>query len=100
MGLRNDEDREINHHGRPVEVCEAEFGPDGSMVKVTDKDLVAVNEQVQLKALKDFYDRADNMRERKKRRLERCQRFTLVYNPILALAFVAVYWSIGLSHAY
>ena len=33
---RNDEDREINHHGRPVEVCEAEFGPDGSMVKVVD----------------------------------------------------------------
>ena len=27
-------------------------------------------------------------------------RFTLVYNPILALAFVAVYWAIGLFHAY
>ena len=27
-------------------------------------------------------------------------RFTLVYNPILALTFVAVYWTIGLFHAY
>ena len=27
-------------------------------------------------------------------------RFTLVYNPILALAFVTVYWSVGLFHAY
>ena len=27
-------------------------------------------------------------------------RFTLVYNPGLALTFVVVYWVIGLSHAY
>ena len=27
-------------------------------------------------------------------------RFTLVYNPILALSFVGVYWIIGLLHAY
>ena len=68
---RNDEDREINHHGRPVEVAAAD--PAESNVEVffkinpiqkhlylkvpADKDLVAVNEQVQLKALKMFYDR-------------------------------------------
>ena len=27
-------------------------------------------------------------------------RFTLVYNPLLALVFVSVYWVIGLLHAY
>ena len=27
-------------------------------------------------------------------------RFTLVYNPLLALVFVTVYWIIGLFHAY
>ena len=27
-------------------------------------------------------------------------RFTLVYNPLLGLSFVAVYWAIGLYHAY
>ena len=27
-------------------------------------------------------------------------RFTLVYNPLLAMVFVAVYWMIGLFHAY
>ena len=27
-------------------------------------------------------------------------RFTLVYNPILAIIFVATYWTIGLVHAY
>merc|ERR1719167_1077631 len=100
--LRNDEDREINHHGRPVEVGEDESRP-GSTNKVSDNNLVAVDEKVQLRALTDFYERAENasnMRDKMKRRLERCQRFTLVYNPILALAFVAVYWIIGLFHAY
>ena len=67
---RNDEDREINHHGRPVEVAEAESRRDSS-IKVADfllnasqspivakvADLVAVNEQVQLKALTEFYDK-------------------------------------------
>ena len=78
--IRNDDDREINHHGRPVEVGEAESSPEGTVqvvfrkhsfffrlilfsihltliFQVADKDLVAVNEQVQLKALKNFYDR-------------------------------------------
>ena len=27
-------------------------------------------------------------------------RFTLFYNPLMALAFVATYWMIGLYHAY
>ena len=27
-------------------------------------------------------------------------RFTIVYNPLLALTFVVVYWSIGLHHTY
>ena len=62
--------------------------------------------------------RADNMRDKKKKRLDRCQRwgmsvrtkslkstlnvfrFTLEYNPFLAMTFVAVYWTIGLFHAY
>ena len=58
---------------------------------MTGKDLVAVNEQVQLKALKNYYERwedksercehfflqsrADQNRDLCKRRLERCQRY-------------------------
>lgn len=101
--LRNDDDREINHHGRPVEVGEQDSRRGSSVVKVapvSGKDLVAVNEQVQLKALKSFYERADQKRDQHKKTLERCQRFTLIYNPLLALAFVGVYWTIGLYHAY
>jgi len=98
--LREDEDREINHHGRPVEVGEAENLPSNAvMIKVAGKDLVSVDEKVQQKALKSFYDRVDVDNKRKKH-LERCQRFTLVYNPMLALIFVAAYWIIGLFHAY
>ena len=95
---RNDDDREINHHGRPVEVGEEQSSRPGSCIpdKVdpnskpkdeeqakfniwreliyssnyssqtgvywqatpfSEKDLVAVNEQVQMKALKSFYER-------------------------------------------
>merc|ERR1711990_789236 len=94
---------EINHHGRPVEVGEEDSRRGSSVTKVAPvagKDLVAVNEQVQLKALKTFYERADQKRDKHMKRLERCQKFTLVYNPLLALTFVGVYWIIGLYHAY
>ena len=78
---RDDEDREINHHGRPVEVGEAESSPANGVIKVnltssynrclvkryfivfplpaqvSEKDLVAVDEKVQLRALTSFYSR-------------------------------------------
>ena len=65
---------------------------------MTGKDLVAVNEQVQLKALKNYYERwednsercedliqsrADQNRDLCKRRLERCQRYSTYPAEIL-----------------
>ena len=86
MLLRSDEDREINHHGRPVEVGEEDTRPGSSSDKVerktyllfwclqevfspkqeqvvpfSEKDLVAVNEKVQLEALKSYYDRWEDL---------------------------------------
>ena len=80
---RNDDDREVNHHGRSIEVGEA--GTDEkendlillqninylppplsgcyqvwhilTPSQVAAKDLVAVDEEVQQKALKTFYER-------------------------------------------
>ena len=80
---RDDEDREINHHGRPVEVGEPENMQQAnnvikvfwnknnhngnfshtkkiifaSCVKVAENDLVSVDERIQQKALKTFYSR-------------------------------------------
>ena len=62
---RDDDDREINHHGRTIEVGEAVAAEkvkmgSGSNLKfyqISDKDLVAVDEKVQLEALKSFYER-------------------------------------------
>merc|ERR1719167_1594592 len=44
--LRDDEDREINHHGRPVEVGETD-SVQAHVIKVAEKDLVAVDERIQ-----------------------------------------------------
>ena len=62
---RDDDDREINHHGCTIEVGEAEaaekvkmgYGSNLKFYQVSDKDLVAVDEKVQLGALKSFYER-------------------------------------------
>ena len=62
---RDDDDREINHHGRTIEVGEAVAaekvkmgsGSNLNFCQTSDKDLVTVDEKVQLEALKSFYER-------------------------------------------
>ena len=62
--------------------------------------LVSVNEQEELAAQKQFYD---NLRQQRgKTRVERLalmRKVSVVYNPLVALTFVAVYWLAGLRHA-
>ena len=39
------------------------------------------------------------MRRQKAKRLNFLQRVSLIYNPLVALLFVSLYWTVGLNHA-
>ena len=118
--LRDDEDREINHHGKTVSINgEPEEKEQGGIsikvivvnhsgeitscstkVKPANMNLVSVNEKEELKAQKEFYDKIHKqMGEKRKKKLEFWRRTSLVYLPVMALIFVCLYWLIGLKSA-
>ena len=69
-------------------------------MKPSNISLVSVNEEKELKAQKAFYDAIESeMDEKKGRKLAFWKKVSLVYNPLFALIFVAVYWTVGLKHA-
>ena len=45
---RNDDDREINHHGRPVEVGEAESMPDSKAEVIFEEEKVPIQKSLTL----------------------------------------------------
>ena len=100
--LRDDEDRNINHHGTAIKPGVDD--DESSVIKVsplpTTKsiDLVSRDEEIQVNALKKHYA-APNKTKKNQRKLETCRRFTLIYIPILAIFFVCVYWTDGLRQA-
>ena len=104
--LRNDDEREINHHGTTIKPNsdEENFDDDLNVTKVLplkNLDLVSRNEETQVTALKNHYANLEK-EERSKRNLRRltlCMRFAHVYNPIAALSFVSIYWILGLRQA-
>ena len=99
--LRNDEDREINHHGKTIQVNEQNIGT-GSTTKVlpTNAALVSVNEKVELEAQKAFYEKLEaEMGQKISKKLKFWQNVSLVYAPLFALGFMTVYWIAGLKHA-
>ena len=62
--------------------------------------LVSVNEKEEMKAQQAFYERVEaEMCKKKARKLAFMKRVALVYNPLVALIFAAVYWVAGLRHA-
>ena len=62
--------------------------------------LVSTNEKEEMRAQKAFYDKIKSEMSRKRsNRLAFWKKVSLVYNPIIALSFVAVYWIAGLKHA-
>ena len=120
--FRNEEDREINHHGKTVKASDfnadvenpeenmadltmggADIGnvinvlPAKTKNKVDPTKLISRNEKEQVAALRQHY--ANLSRNNNKKRLDLCHRFAHVYNPTMALSFVAVYWILGLRHA-
>ena len=101
--LRNDEDREINHHGSVVTPEIEDNNPNITQVKPAglNLDLISRNEETQVNALKKHYAELEKEKRTKKnaRRMKLCMRFAHVYNPIAALIFVSVYWILGLKEA-
>ena len=99
--MKNDETREINHHGQPRSVGEAE----GTMknqtilvapVKIHPSDLVHTNEEQQQNALKTHYKNQQQMSV-KEEKIRKWKKFSLVTNPIFCICFVIGYWALGLN---
>ena len=62
--------------------------------------LVSTNEESEMKAQKEFYAQIEaQMGSQRAKRLAFWKRVSIVYNPMIALSFVAVYWIVGLKHA-
>ena len=63
-------------------------------------NLLSVNEREELEAQKEFYNRI-NMEMGKERtsKLELVKRVNLIYLPVMALSFVAIFWFVGLKNA-
>ena len=69
-------------------------------MKPSNISLVSVNEEKEMKAQKAFYEAIESeMDQKKARKLDFWKKVSMVYNPLFALIFVAVYWAIGLKHA-
>ena len=103
--LRNDEDREINHHGTTIKPQQEE-DENPSITHVlpasstyVKSDLISRNEKTQVSALKTHYFALEKKKKTNERRLKVCLKFAHVYNPIAALTFVSVYWILGLKKA-
>lgn len=112
--LREDEDREINHHGKPMEVGEKEenavfhktdsneriipIEERASVYSVSKKlinsKLAAPNEKEQMAARRAFYKDA----KVNEKYLQTCEFLAKKGIPILILSFSLIYWSYGLYY--
>ena len=89
--LRQDEKREVNHHGKPRS---AKQKKGVTIVQPHDSSLVHRDEKVQVNALRDWY--------REAQRNEKYLRFGKFIGrkciPGIIVVFVAVYWNIRMRH--
>ena len=85
--LREDEERDVNHHGKSVRVGKIEVIP-------LDPNLVSRNEQVEVKARRTYYA---NMKIRRMKRLKFVRKIAVVFIPIFEMIFISVYWYLGIK---
>ena len=102
MDTLRDDDREINHHGKPRNVGEenkdaSEMAPVENIVKVSPADLKHRREDLELEARKKFYKQI-GLVQKNKDKLRRCKRIGRVEIPTFIIIFVTVYWMFGLSN--
>ena len=100
--LKDDEEREINHHGKPMAVGEESnddpyLPPVENIVKVSGAELRHRREDRQVAAQKDFYNQI-RQAQRNKDRLRRCKRIGKVEIPTIIIIFVLIYWVYGLRN--
>ena len=62
--------------------------------------LVSVNEKEELEAQREFYRKIEmEMGKKRLKKLEILMRVNLVYLPLVALSFAALFWFVGLKNA-
>ena len=97
--LRDDSQREINHHGEPRKVGEEK--PVSAMLfqvapaQIDKSKLVSINEEVQRDALKKLYSK--DLGTKRKAKIRQLKNLSLKVNPIISITFVVVYWAVGLN---
>ena len=91
LRMTEDEERDINHHGKKITVGEK------TPVEIIsyDSKLVSINEEVQDVALKKFYQET----KAKEHKVNRAMKIMRVWIPVIVIIFAAVYWLVGLAHA-
>ena len=63
-------------------------------------NLVSVNEQVELEAQKEYYKKIEmKMGLERARKLEKIRKVNLIYLPLMAVTFAAIFWFVGLRNA-
>ena len=90
---KDDEEREINHHGKKITV--GEKSASAIQVQPYDPNLVSRDEETQDDALKKYYKET----KANEFKLDRALRIAHVWIPLIVITFTAIYWVLGLSHA-
>ena len=90
---KDDEEREINHHGKKITV--GEKSASAIQVQPYDPNLVSRDEETQDDALKKYYKET----KANEVKLARALRIAHVWIPLIVITFTAIYWVLGLSHA-
>ena len=97
--LRDDSQREINHHGEPRKVGEEKPGSatifQVAPASIDRSNLLSINEQVQRDALKKLYSK--DLGAKRKAKIRRLKNLSLKVNPFVCITFIVVYWAVGLS---
>jgi len=100
---KTEENKEINHHGKKIEVESKEKNSHkiinvnsvGDTYSGDEVKVFSVNERVQREALKSYYEKRSKLVSQKK--LDRAIYFAHVVNPCIAISFVIIYWGVGLN---
>ena len=99
MDTLREDDREINHHGKPRNVGEENedsgMPPVENTVKVAPADLRHRREDREVEVRKNFYKQIKQA-QKNKDRLNRCKRIGRIDIPTVIFIFVLLYWVYGL----
>lgn len=99
--LRDDGDREINHHGTLLPAEEKkDVSEKNELFKPSKKkmDLISRNEKIQVEALRQRYKDV-MVKEKNKLKLQRLKFFSFYIIPAILTLFTLIYFFIGIMHA-